>query len=280
MFSISEFQTQVRKRDFARPNRFIVTMGTPNSLYSFLGQDKNILSLFCESATLPPINIGVKQQRIYGPTYPRPFAVEYGGEGITLSFLLDGKMDLKGYFDAWMQLIVNPNSYNVSYPSEYQINMRISQLDRQDNEIYAVVIYDMFPRSMSLVELNQTSQNNIEKLNVTFTYRRWDSSQRALDAFKLSLEKQAEKNNPFVARPPANPPVSDQPSNSALVTWEPTRPLDISASTRFTPVQTGVFGTGTETRDNPWNPPTIPSPSPRSDGGDALDNFFNKLYGN
>jgi len=257
MFSITEFQTQVRKRDFARPNRFHVMMGTPNFLYSFLGQDKNILSLFCESANLPPITIGVKQQRIYGPAYPRPFAVDYGGEGVTLSFLIDGKMDLKGYFDAWMQLIINPESFNVSYQNEYAVTTRVSQLDKQDKETYSVVFYDMFPRSVSLVELNQGSQNSIEKLNVTFAYRRWVSYQDSLDNFRATLDKQIASSNPFIPVPAPNPPISDQPTNNATVMWERGGSLDISNSERFTPVKTGTFGTGAETSANPWNPPKI-----------------------
>lgn len=173
-FNIDNFVSEVSTRGLARPNRFEVTFPLPNGLNnSSQVADSRIVSLFCESANLPSKTIGVKQQKIYGPNYQRPFSSEYGGEGITMTFLVDRAMDIKGFFDAWTNIIIDPFQYFVHYPDNYTVPITISQLDEGENRTYTVTLEDAFPRSVALMELNQSSQNSVHKLNVTFAYRRW-----------------------------------------------------------------------------------------------------------
>jgi len=173
-FSIDNFQTEVRTRGLARPNRFEISFPVPKGLFNSSEKaDPRIISLFCESANIPSKNIGIKQQRIYGPSYPRPFSAEYGGEGITMTFLIDRDMDVKGFFDSWMNIIVDPFQYFVHYPDNYTVPILIQQLGENDDPTYSVTLEDAFPRSLALMELNNTSQNSVHKLNVTFAYRRW-----------------------------------------------------------------------------------------------------------
>ena len=173
-FNIDNFVTEISTRGLARPNRFEVTFPLPNGLNnSSQVADTRIVSLFCESANLPSKTIGVKQQKIYGPNYQRPFSSEYGGEGISMTFLVDGEMDVKGFFDAWTNIIVDPFQYFVHYPENYTVPITISQLDEENNKTYTVTLEDAFPRSIALMELSQSAQNSVHKLNVTFAYRRW-----------------------------------------------------------------------------------------------------------
>ena len=41
----------------------------------------------------------MKDLRITGPTYKRPVNIDYGGEGITLTFLVDSKFNVKSFFE-------------------------------------------------------------------------------------------------------------------------------------------------------------------------------------
>jgi hypothetical protein len=174
-FSISDFQTEVRIRGLAKPNRFEISFPTPKGLADLTQTiwTNRLISLFCESANLPSKTIGVKQQRVYGPAYQRPFNSEYGGEGITMTFLLDTDMDVKGFFDAWTNIIVDPFQYFVHYADNYTVPITIFQLDEKDNITYAITLEDAFPRSVALLDLNNSTQNQVHKLNVTFSYRRW-----------------------------------------------------------------------------------------------------------
>jgi hypothetical protein len=185
---LTDFISEVRKNGISRSNSFEVMIPVPVGLRSTsLGTSSMTekITLRCESAVFPPQIVGVKQQRIYGPTYPRPFGVDYGGEGATFTFLLDGKMDVKAFFDAWVGQIVNPFRFNVKYENNYISDVQIFQLAEQrmgnlngnnvdiDDVPYVAVLENAFPRNVNLLQLDYSDQNKAQKLNVTFTFRRW-----------------------------------------------------------------------------------------------------------
>ena len=145
-----------------------------------------LVSLLCESASLPAMSISTKPYRIYGPSYQRPVSSEFNGDGITLSFYIDNQMEVKSFFDAWMFKVVNPNSFNVSYQREYVSQIKISQLDEKNNENYSIYLEDAFPRAVNMLDLNMGSTNQVHKLNVTFAYRRWFSESEFLN--RLSFD--------------------------------------------------------------------------------------------
>jgi hypothetical protein len=172
-FSPQKFLTNVNRLGLAKPNRFEVSIYFPGSLSKQLNIQTDTLSLFCDSAGLPSQNIGVKQQRIYGPAYQRPVSVDYGGEGIPMTFLVDAGMQIKSVFDIWMSKIVDPIQYFIYEPASYVSQLEIKQLDEQDNIVYTAILEDAFPRSVGMLELSNSVQNQVHKLNVTFAYRRW-----------------------------------------------------------------------------------------------------------
>ncbi|NBO99967.1 MAG: hypothetical protein EBU90_07530 [Proteobacteria bacterium] len=179
-FTLNRFLSTVFTKGFARPVRYEVTILPPPALRGTLSDVRgaaNKVSLFCEISALPQLNVLTRSQRTYGPLTPRPFGVEYGGEGLTMTFYVDQEMDVKTFFDKWIQSIVNPITYNVSYMRDYTSNIIIDQLNEQDEVVYRATIEEAFPRSMNLLELNASSVNQIHRLNVTFTYRRYTTLQ-------------------------------------------------------------------------------------------------------
>jgi hypothetical protein len=173
-FSLKNFQTQVRTSGLARQDRFEVIINLPTILTDagFTTESK-LLSLFCESTNLPTQTIGVRTQKIQGPGYQRPVSVDYGGDGIPMTFLLDQGMNLKAMFDYWMGKIVDPKQYFIHYQNTYVTQIQISQLDQKDNVKYSIVLEDAFPRAVAALDMSSSSQNQAHKLNVTFAYRRW-----------------------------------------------------------------------------------------------------------
>ena len=171
-FNISNFISEVNTRGLARPSRFEVFILPPPGLGSLTGSGR-VVSLMCESASLPAMTVSTKPFRIYGANYQRPVSSDFNGDGITLSFYIDNQMEVKSFFDAWMFKIVNPNSFNVSYQKEYVSQIKISQLDEQNNETYSVYLEDAFPRAVNMLDLNMGLINQVHKLNITFAYRRW-----------------------------------------------------------------------------------------------------------
>jgi hypothetical protein len=165
-FKLADFISEVKSRGLSKPNRFEVEFARMNS-------DSKLVSLFCEISNLPGISINTKGLRIYGPAYQRPVSAEFGGEAINMTFYVDSDFHVKKYFDDWIFKVVNPNSFNVQYEDNYKSDITIRQLNEKNQITYQVKLIDAFPRAINMMDLNMASDNQVHKLNVTFSYRKW-----------------------------------------------------------------------------------------------------------
>jgi hypothetical protein len=116
-----------------------------------------------------------------------------------MTFLLDQPMDIRAFFDLWLSSIVDPNQFFVNYQSNYVVPIKINQLNMQDQIVYSATLEDAFPRSVSLLELNQGNQNSVHKLSVTFVYRRWRPEHRLTDTLQSNMS--SSRNNPLLIKP-------------------------------------------------------------------------------
>lgn len=171
-FSLNNFITEVKTKGLARVNRFEVLITPPNVIgYSL--EDASKISLLCEISNFPPLNLSVKPFKIFGPSYQRPITSEYGGDGISMTFHVDREMKVKRFFDDWAEGIVRRQDFTVNYQFDYATTINIRQLDEQDNVTYEIELLEAFPRSLTLMDLNQSAQSQTHRLNVIFAYRYW-----------------------------------------------------------------------------------------------------------
>jgi len=177
-FNLSLFLSAIREDSLARVNRFEVMIPSPRGMSDLNRSYADFTSLYCEMASLPPVNISTKSFKIFGPTYQRPFGAEYGGEGISLTFHVDRDMNVKKFFDDWTSVVVDPDSGLVNYQENYTSTITLRQLDEQENITYELELYEAFPRSSNLLELNNSAQNQTHRLNVLFAYRYWKDTGR------------------------------------------------------------------------------------------------------
>jgi hypothetical protein len=168
MTTISEFVTQVSTRGLARQNRFEVII--PN-----LFGDERLISLFCQSASLPGATLSLKKQTLFGPAYVRPGSINYG-ESITLSFLCDKDMLVRKVFDNWIHSVINPSSFTLNYEDEYARTITIYQLDEKENYTYSIQLIDAYPIAIGSLSMNQAALDRFHILPVTFSYRVWETA--------------------------------------------------------------------------------------------------------
>ena len=146
-----------------------------------------LINLYCQTASIPGQNIGVRDLRITGPTYKRPVNIDYGGEGITFTFLMDSKLNIKSFFDVWMQKIIDPIQFQANYDygdNAYTTKIVINQISNEvssksgtirgnaETRPYQIVLENAFPRNIGMMELDQSSQSTAHKMSVTFAYRK------------------------------------------------------------------------------------------------------------
>ena len=189
-FNLSQFIGAIREDSLARVNRFEVFINPPAGMIDKNRANAGAISLYCEMASLPPVNISTKSFKIFGPTYQRPFGAEYGGEGISLTFHVDRDMQVKKFFDDWTATVVDPDTGLVGFQEEYISTLTLRQLDEQENVTYELELYEAFPRSVNLLELNNSAQNQTHRLNVLFAYRYWKDVDREFQTMPMDIPRQ------------------------------------------------------------------------------------------
>lgn len=216
-FSLQEFQSELfRAAGVADQNRFEMTITAPPALASEVNTARTV-SMYCEIANFPPLNMLVRQLNIYGPLHQRPVSMDYGGDGLAATFYVDRFMDVKQFFDLWMLSVVNRYTHEVSYQYEYVTNIQIGQLNRQNNLQYAVELEEAFPRSMNIMDLNAAAQNQPHRLTVVFAYRKWNV-----------INLQGQTNTSYQAEP-EHPPQQGYQDNSDWPRYPP-KPFDPTQS--------------------------------------------------
>lgn len=184
MAEISEFIANVAKRGLAAPNRFMVEITFPQQIrnpltedyfakYNISQNDAFRVSMFCETTALPSKSIQALEDKEYGPVYKMPYEVSYGD--LPMTFYVGTDMKEKYFFDAWQNMIINPNTHDMNYYREYVSSVRIFQLDQNEERTYSVELKNAWPISIGDMSLAQTDANTFHRIPVTFTYQKWVS---------------------------------------------------------------------------------------------------------
>jgi hypothetical protein len=178
MPNLSQFYSQFTA-DLARANRFEVLITPPPALNSFFGNGVAVLAYRCETAQLPGRHLTVSQQKTFGPYEKFPVHTTYND--IDLSFIIDGDMRVREFFDSWLNLINPDNTFNIEYKSNYVTDIFINQYDLQNNLTYQVRLVDAFPMNINQLDLNWGS-DAVHKVHVTFAYTYWENTTQSASA--------------------------------------------------------------------------------------------------
>jgi hypothetical protein len=224
---INDFLTQVRTRNMAKPARFEVVITPPPCVLNFKVNEAvsnqttggryttqrtlgailpTRLSLFCEAASIPGTRIITSRQQIFGPPSYHPIAADYGGDSFSLTFMLDMWYTVREFFDVWTDGIVNRESGTVNYQDNYLCQgMTVTQLDEADRAHYTVKFEDVFPTSVNPIQLDYTMANQVAKMTVNFTYRRWRSISMTTAEQPAFTRSQVERGKPQPNKAAAKP---------------------------------------------------------------------------
>lgn len=109
--SLDDFLSFVRLNNLARQERFFASIAMPGiSNGPYLNSDLQVLNLLCEQASLPGKNINVRTLRVNGINEYRAGTIDYGGESITLQFLVDGSYRVRDIMEKWMNRCVSTDT--------------------------------------------------------------------------------------------------------------------------------------------------------------------------
>jgi hypothetical protein len=136
--------------------------------------DPRDVALLCESCSLPGRQIQTldKQHMNYRQSIKNPQG--YFNEDVSFVFHLTNDYHMKKLFDRWLDLIVNPETYQVGYKKQYVTDVTIQQLNQQNIPVYGIKLKNAFPVTVNTIELNNSSSGT-QKLNVTLTYEDYET---------------------------------------------------------------------------------------------------------
>lgn len=234
--SVSNFLAEIRATGIARPNRFEVIIQTPadgNSVSQLVG-------MYADATILPGKRLLTGRQQLFGTPEYFPIGVDYGGDNLNITFLVDREMLVKDFFDGWMSAIVRPSQSaqaawgSTNYRSEYVGSIIINQLDESDNVMYSVKVYDAFPTAINPMQLDNSLGSTVHRLSVSFNYRYWETN--TVSGGSNSNRALAKENTD-----PSQPtlPVKDTNTNQSEFSLTPQQQAQNVLQPGYNPVGTG-----------------------------------------
>jgi hypothetical protein len=190
-FDINSFRSKVVNNDgVLSTHSFLVTFSQMNwvPLKAIRSEIFPDLTMRCDNAILPTINL-LQEQNIrrygFGPVENVAYGVNVGD--FTLQFIVDKEASIIDFFESWMNLIVNRDSfgganmnnvlgsdkrpYEVAYKDTYACpSVNVFVYDRAQNTVLEYNIYDVFPTGIQSMNLSWGEENSLMKLNVTFSF--------------------------------------------------------------------------------------------------------------
>ena len=145
-------------------------------LASQMGTQMNI---HCDSVSMPGKDL-VTQKKQFGnePEVDMVTGHQYAGT-INASFYADKYLRERQFMELWQKMAVDNTTNEAHYYDDYTGKMQIYQLGSLDGEgdrdvpTYGVEAIEVFPQTLSAVEYNYGSSNQIVKVNVSFAYKQW-----------------------------------------------------------------------------------------------------------
>lgn len=152
----------------ARPNQFRILLSFP----SYVAVPNPEYSLLVTGAAVPASNVNPTLVQYRGRE------VKLAGERIfdpwTITIVNDTEFSLRRPFEEWMNGMNNlVDNTGVLTPRDYQIDLEVEHLDRNDEVLQTYKLHSAFPINMSEIALQYGQNDVIEEFTVTFQYQHY-----------------------------------------------------------------------------------------------------------
>ena len=158
----------------ARANQFRITITPPPGIA--IGLDVRRTSFLVTSANLPAIEMNFFEVPFRGRVVFFPGDRPAPGDWTT-TFYNDTDFMIKTAMERWSNGI-NDFALNtgISNPADYQADLIIEQLDRDDTTLKTYLLRNCFPTTIGQIELSSANQDSIETFDVTWKYQHVEAS--------------------------------------------------------------------------------------------------------
>tara|TARA_B100001250_G_C19694198_1_gene741738 strand:+ start:174 stop:707 length:534 start_codon:yes stop_codon:yes gene_type:complete len=158
----------------ARANQFRVTITPPPGIA--IGLDVRRTSFLVSASNLPAQTLGeitvpFRGRNIY-IAGDRTFADPW-----TTTFMNDTDFMIRNAMERWSNGINDfANNTGVIAPSDYQTDLQVDQLDRDDTVLKTYIFRSAWPTTVSQIDLSTEEATAIETFDVTWRYQHFEAS--------------------------------------------------------------------------------------------------------
>jgi hypothetical protein len=134
--------------------------------------------MLAQTASIPARNQGEITIKYHGMELKLPG--DYSKENLQITFLNDYQFIGRFFFESWMEFAIQSIGYNNSRTNGsatvLDSSIVVQQLGRVDEDILGTYkFYSVFPTSISAIELDMSSDNQVEKFTVNFAYSHFEN---------------------------------------------------------------------------------------------------------
>lgn len=196
-FNISNFKSTIDKYGGpARNSLYEVTVSKIKEANSALDPQTEF-QFFCQRANFPGIKIENATMSAVSQL-PKSFPLVMSNEPITLTFMVDSDHQILSFFHNWIQRVLNYSTkdgtfgavgegtdaqfpYELGYKDDYACRMSVKHYSTESlgEKYYEVVLENIYPYTISDMDLSWAEADTVLTVTVTFAYDRiWYSSDK------------------------------------------------------------------------------------------------------
>ena len=158
----------------ARANQFRVTITPPSGIA--IGLDVRRASFLATASSLPASTLGEIEVPFRGRTIyvsgDRPAPEQW-----TTTFYNDTDFMVRNAMERWHNGINDfANNTGVISPADYQTDLFVEQLDRDDTVLKTYIFRSAWPTGVTAIELTSEAADAIESFDVTWRYQHFEAS--------------------------------------------------------------------------------------------------------
>ena len=158
----------------ARANQFRVTISPPPGIA--IGLDVRRTSFLVQSAQLPAMTLGEVEVAFRGRKIY--VAGDRAFEGTwNATVINDTDFMIRNAMERWNNGINDlANNTGITTPADYQSDLVVEQLDRDDTVLKSYVFRSAYPLSVGSIDLNVATDNELETFEIQFRYQHFEAS--------------------------------------------------------------------------------------------------------
>ena len=172
MASIDDFKSNLRGGG-ARANQYRVIMSTPGAIATGLDATRTqymVKATSLPGQTIPEVTVNFRGRQLF-------LAGDRTFETWTTTVINDTDFMVRNAMERWMSGINDlETGVGLTNVSDYTAQLRVEQLDRDDNILKSYVLKNCWPTAVTPIELSYDTVSDIETFDVTWRYTSFSAS--------------------------------------------------------------------------------------------------------